>query len=178
VSRTCKVARWDSFLWKLRTFGRFFTHFRKNCVKNMQCCQMGLIFMEIAHIWTFFSHIFVKTVSRTCNVARWDSFLWKLRTFGRFFTHFCKNSVPFGNIAYSWHSFYENYAHLDVFFVKTVSRTCNVARWDSFFMEIAHIWTFFSQIFVKTVSRTCNVARWDSLLWKLRTFGRFFHTFL
>jgi len=50
--------------------------------------------------------------------------------------NFHKKWVPSGNIACSWHSFYEKNVQICVIFVKTVSRICNVAKWYTVFTKM------------------------------------------
>jgi len=53
--------------------------------------------------------------------------------------------------------FYGNYAHLDVFFVKTVSRTCKVAKWDTVFTKMCENNVQMCAISIKNESHFGNV---------------------
>jgi len=103
VSRTCKVAKWD-------------TVFAKMCEKNVQMCVISIkneshlatlhvldrVFAKMCEQNVQMCVISIKTVSRTCKVAKWDTVFAKMCEKNvQMCVIFVKKWVPLGNLACS-----------------------------------------------------------------------------
>ncbi len=117
-------------------------NFRKNCVKNIQGCQIGLIFYgNYAHLDVFF----VKTVSRTCKVAKWDTV----------FTKMCENNVQICAISIKNESHFGN-----VHEIRTVSHLGT-------FLQIYLKCQLFSIIFSQVVTIVLSILMKNDVLAKI-----------